>query len=244
MQKHVGLASTKKQPNKMGLTSLRKIPDILSWTQCFGIYVSVIASKYPTCVPQMLAYQTTFLREARRCGGAGWYNYDSSFRQQAACNPKADWSKINSSLYALTFTSKANGRGKCCQFCLEADHTGADCALSPTQRPDWQERQRSTGLGLPAKSPEKGADPLERGVATHMVALRIAVTCTPEGGSQPNRWCATPTMKGRAGSQAHAGTSTSARSARLRTTPPAGAPPTRRQVKGRQNRQERVSVRS
>ena len=78
----------------------------------------------------------------------------------------------------------------------------------------------------------------------HMVALRIAVTCTPEGGSHPNRWCATPTTKGRAGSQAHAGTSTSARSARLRTTPPAGAPPTRRQGKSQQNRRERVSVRT
>ena len=137
-------------------TARREIPDILSWTQCFGIYVSVMASKYPTRVPMMLAYQTTLLREARRCGGAGWQNYDSSFRQLAACNPKADWSKINTSLYAVTFTSQANGRGKCCQFCLEADHSGAECALSPTQRPDRQERQRLTGLGLPAKSPGDG----------------------------------------------------------------------------------------
>lgn len=101
----------------------REIPDILSWTQAFGVYVSVIASKYPGRVPQMLAYQTTLLREARRCGGGGWQNYDSSFRQLAACDPKADWSKNNSSLYAVTFTSQANGRGKCCQFCRYWSYT-------------------------------------------------------------------------------------------------------------------------
>ena len=40
----------------------REVPDILSWIQCFGIYVSVVASKFPERVSRMLAYQTTPVR--------------------------------------------------------------------------------------------------------------------------------------------------------------------------------------
>ncbi len=49
----------------------REIPDILSWIQCFGVYICVVASKHPEKVPQLLAYQTMLIREARRCGVAG-----------------------------------------------------------------------------------------------------------------------------------------------------------------------------
>ena len=46
----------------------REVPDILSWCQCFGIYVSVMATKQPEQVSQMLAYQATLVREAWRWG--------------------------------------------------------------------------------------------------------------------------------------------------------------------------------
>lgn len=32
-----------------------EVPDVLSWCQCFGIYVGVIATKQPEWVSQMLA---------------------------------------------------------------------------------------------------------------------------------------------------------------------------------------------
>ncbi len=127
----------------------REVPDLLSWIQCFGIYVSVTASEHPERVSKMLAYQTTLVREARRCGGGGWLAYDMAFRQQAATSPETDWSKLNSSLYAVTFMAQANGKGLCCQHCFGADHTGVDCAISPTPRVDRQ--QRPVGLGLPVR---------------------------------------------------------------------------------------------
>ena len=43
----------------------REVPDILSWCQCFGIYVSIVATKQPERVPKMLAYQAMLVREAR-----------------------------------------------------------------------------------------------------------------------------------------------------------------------------------
>ena len=55
-----------------GCSAKREIPDLLSWIQCFGMYAAVVASKSPDRIPQLLAYQTMIVREARRCGGKGW----------------------------------------------------------------------------------------------------------------------------------------------------------------------------
>lgn len=110
----------------------REVPDLLSWVQCFGMFASVMASKFPEKVTQLLAYQTIIIREARRCGGGGWQGYDRMFRQQAVSSPGLDWSQLNSSLFAVTFLAQQNGRGKTCRFCLETDHVDEECALAPT----------------------------------------------------------------------------------------------------------------
>ena len=69
--------------------------------------------------------------QARRSGGGGWQGYDSMFRQLAATMPSTDWGQLNSALYTVTFMAQQNGRGKTCQYCLETDHQGPDCALAP-----------------------------------------------------------------------------------------------------------------
>ena len=116
----------------IGRQGRREVPDILSWITCFGMYASVLCDKYPDKVRQMFAYQTIMVREARRCGGKGWLAYDMMFRQQAANNPKVDWSVINNSLYSTTFLAQQNNRGRTCQWCMETDHTSANCAMAPT----------------------------------------------------------------------------------------------------------------
>ncbi len=85
----------------------------------------------PERVRQLLAYQTLIVHEARRCGGKGWWTY-SMFRQQVAGNKEADWSKLNSSLYAVSFLAHAGG-GKTCSLCMESDHGDEECALSPSK---------------------------------------------------------------------------------------------------------------
>ena len=92
------------------LASRREVPDLLSWVQCFGVYVCVVASRHPSRIRRLLAYQTLIVREARRLGGRGWQAYDSLFRQQAAVSNSMDWSKLNSSLYALTFLAQQGVR--------------------------------------------------------------------------------------------------------------------------------------
>ena len=108
----------------------REILDVLSWVQCFGTYMAIITSKYPERVRQLLAYQTLIVREARRCGAKGWLAYDFYFRQQVVGDEKADWSKLNQSLYAMTFMAQGErDKGKSCVICLESDHTDEQCAL-------------------------------------------------------------------------------------------------------------------
>ncbi len=92
--------------------------------------MAVVALKHPERVKQLLAYQTLIVREARWCGGKGWLAYDSMFRQQVAGNNTADWSQLNSSLYAVTFLAQAS-RGKTCTLCMESDHVEEVCALAP-----------------------------------------------------------------------------------------------------------------
>ena len=127
----------------------REIPDVLSWVQCFGIYMAVVASKQPEKLRQLLAYQTLIVREARRCGGRGWLAYDTMFRQQAAGDSKADWSKLNNSLYAGTFMTQS-GKGKSCLLCLESDHSEEECALA---RPKPPHDARSSGGSAPGGRP-------------------------------------------------------------------------------------------
>ena len=107
----------------------REVPDLLSWVQCFGMFASVLVSKYLRKITQLLAYQTIIIRKARRCGGGGWQGYDRMFRQQAVSSPGVDWSQLNSSLFAVTFLALQNGRGKTYRFCLEMDHVDVECAL-------------------------------------------------------------------------------------------------------------------
>ena len=116
----------------------REVPDLFSWIQCFGMYAAVVTSRHPEKTQQLFAYQTMIVREARRCGGKGWLAYDSMFRQQASLAPACDWSKLNNSLYSVTFMAQQNGRGRTCTLCLETDHAAVDCALAPAYRPNRQ----------------------------------------------------------------------------------------------------------
>ena len=90
----------------------------------------VLTCKHPEMIKPLLAHQTMIVREARRCGGNGWLAYDTYFQQQVAGGPKADWSCLNTSLYAVTFLAQGGKGGQSCTTCMETDHTQYDCAVS------------------------------------------------------------------------------------------------------------------
>ena len=133
----------------------REIPDLLSWVQCFGTYIAVVTSKCPEQVRHLLAYLTLIVWEACRCGGRGWLAYDSYFSQQVVGDDSADWSKLNQSLYAVTFIAQGNReRGRSCAICLESDHTEEQCALysSTSKSAAGRKEKPSSERGLEGKS--------------------------------------------------------------------------------------------
>ena len=110
--------------------------------------------KYPERVRQLLAYQTLIVCEARRCGAKGWLAYDSYFRQQVVGDEKADWSKLNQPLYAMTFMAQGErDKGKSCVICLESDHTDEQCALySPPLKTPGSAKREQAGEPLSLES--------------------------------------------------------------------------------------------
>ena len=111
------------------------------------MYAAVLTGKHPEMVKQLFAYQTMMLREARRCGGSGWQTYDSYFRQQVAGNPTADWSSLNTALYAVTFLSQSNKSGTNCTLCMGSDHTSQECAITLHQPRQMLPAKRSLRFG-------------------------------------------------------------------------------------------------
>ena len=101
----------------------QKVPDLLSWAQCFSTYVGVVTRQNPE---GDVRYLTTVVREARRCGSRGWREYDAMFRQLAANSlDPVDWSRVNTSIYAVSILAQS-GRAECVHIAWNPT-TGQNC---------------------------------------------------------------------------------------------------------------------
>ena len=166
-----------------------------------------MTSKHPEKLRQLLAYQTLIVRESRRCGGKGWLAYDAMFRQQVAGNDQADWSKLNSSLYAVSFLAQAS-RARSCTLCMEADHAEEECALAPSKREPrpcfGQASQAQAPRGGSSSRPSKGRDGLavcfsyNQGTCSFPYGCRFSHSCIKCGRSHPVIHCrvGTPEREG------------------------------------------------
>ena len=85
---------------------------LLSWIECFNVYSSVLMTKYPSLAKALIAYGTMI-------------------RQHAAIDPtSADWARLNSALYAISFLSRQKGESQTCPNCMISDHSPIHCALA------------------------------------------------------------------------------------------------------------------
>ena len=71
------------------MATRREIPDMRSSLHCFSclhcfsrLYAAIVCSKYPHKAIEWWAYKEMMVAEHHRCGGMGWFLYDSAFRQQ------------------------------------------------------------------------------------------------------------------------------------------------------------------
>lgn len=102
------------------------VTNILTWVECYASLASVLATTYPTFIPEFMAYLSTIVKCHRRYEGLGWFSYDRAFRRQAANTKNLQWSKTDSTLFSLAFTGKAK-QVATCEMCFSTNHTTRQC---------------------------------------------------------------------------------------------------------------------
>ncbi len=127
-------ASKRSQPRRA-----RQVTEITTWIQCYACYVSVLATKFPEAVPELMAYLVTISRVSQDFAGVAWVRYDAAFRRQAAISGNRKWSQINPSLYSLSFTGKAQIVTRC-DLCFSTSHATGQCALTSDPDPELPTR--------------------------------------------------------------------------------------------------------
>ncbi len=88
------LSASDNEVRKTALTRRpRKITDIATWTQCYGVLVSVLGPSNPLAfLPELMAYMSNIIRASQDIEGLAWER--PAFRRQAAVTGNK-----NSSLY-------------------------------------------------------------------------------------------------------------------------------------------------
>ena len=86
--------------------SRRMIPDLATWSQCYAVYVAVLAKERPERLPDLMAYQPLIARASRKYRWPSWLVYDQNFRQEAAGNPELQWGSADLSMYTQCFTGQ------------------------------------------------------------------------------------------------------------------------------------------
>ena len=114
------------------LVNTRKsIQDLAVWSQCFALYVAVLAADQPGRLGDLMAYQSLIAKVSRKYRWPSWVVYDHNFRQEAAGNPSQAWAKADPSLYTQCFTNQAVSGESWCSRCQGVDHSTANCPMNP-----------------------------------------------------------------------------------------------------------------
>ena len=110
----------------------RRVLDIFTWLQCFGVYVSIRGMQSPSSIPELMAYMSTIVRVNQEYTGTAWLNYDTLYRKHAALKRDNKWSAINTTIYARCFTAAPRNPVRC-GMCAATTHTTQDCVegISP-----------------------------------------------------------------------------------------------------------------
>ena len=112
------------------------VTDIGTWVQCFAGYVSVLSSKFPKAVPELMAYMATIVKCSKHFEGVAWAQYDRAFRKQMAQLKNLKWSRLNPTLFSLCFAGKAKANAVCA-YCLSDNHRSEACPENPSCQRQW-----------------------------------------------------------------------------------------------------------
>ncbi len=119
------------------------VTDIGQWVQRFASFVSVLSTRYPKAVPELMAYMATIVKCSKDYHGVAWAQYDRGFRKQMATLRDLRWSRINPTLFSLCFSGKVR-RNTMCNWCLAQSYDTDSCPENPPQA-EWKGRGGECG---------------------------------------------------------------------------------------------------
>ena len=122
-------------PSRLGLDDAAKSKQkhrLINITEWLQRYVSVIASKQPQRVPDLMGYQVLILEASSEYKNDCWMAYDRRFRQDATSQPQRSWSNIDTTLWLLAFSGQA--RANRCNICFSLSHISKDSELASDTR--------------------------------------------------------------------------------------------------------------
>ena len=100
---------------------LRPLPDLLAWARAFTLYTGVVLSVYPNKGMELATYQAMILHGPDSCDW--WRTYDPQFREQITNLEKADFTRIDQTLYSRSlWTASAMGSQRAVTP-VTSDHT-------------------------------------------------------------------------------------------------------------------------
>ncbi len=134
----------------------KPIPDYATWSQCYALYIAVLASHRPNRLGDLMGHQSLIARVSKKYKWPAWVIYDQNFRQEAAGNPDQPWAKANPSLYTQCFTGQELVSENWCSKCQGLDHSSNDCPYQSRKRP-WS--TAFGGAAGPARSPSRSDQP-------------------------------------------------------------------------------------
>ena len=108
----------------------KPVKNIFTWLQGFASLVCTLSTKYPTMVPEFLAYQSIVVKCFKDFEGLGWAQYDHAFKRQVTVTKDLCWSQINGTLYSLCFAGKAK-KNAICAHCFSDNHLTERCPQGP-----------------------------------------------------------------------------------------------------------------
>ena len=135
----------------------RQVTEIFTWVQCFCTYVSVLSSKSPEVVPELMAYLVTITRVSQDFSGLAWVRYDAAFRRQAAITGNRRWSQINPSLYSICFTGQAQQTQRC-ELCFSSTHKTNECSLMADTDPELPSRIKAVEAAVVSLAAQRQGD--------------------------------------------------------------------------------------
>ena len=164
-------------------------------------------------VPELLAYLIFILRVSQDFGGIAWVTYDAAFRRQAFITGNRQWSKVNPSLYSISFAGVAR-TGQRCDLCLSLSHPTRECTLVGDPDPDLSTRLKSLESAVLAMasqpSPPVQANPRQKSTEVCrnfnvgrccMFNCRYRHVCRVCGGPSPAIACCERQLGGSFGDQ-------------------------------------------